>query len=97
MSTVTMAKRELELGGKYLGRLREANGLLDDLPALRARMEEDGYLLVRGLHDPEKVRAARRGILEKLDANGQVDRRFPLLDGVVAEAGAARSWAARRK
>jgi ectoine hydroxylase-related dioxygenase (phytanoyl-CoA dioxygenase family) len=87
MLKLTMAKRELELGGRYLGTLRESNDLLDDLPALRARIEEDGYLLIRGLHDPEKVAEARRGILEKLDANGQIDRSHPLAEGVAAEGG----------
>lgn len=82
-----MARAELELGGRYLGTLREANELLNDLPALHSRMEEDGYLLIRGLHDPEKVRAARRDILEKLDANGQIDRAHALLDAVAVEGG----------
>src|SRR5579871_5488055 len=84
MKAVKMAKQELDLGGHYLGTLREANGLLHDTAALRARMEEDGYLLIRGLHDPDKVAAARRSILENLDANGQIDRSHPLMEGVVA-------------
>jgi hypothetical protein len=84
---LTMGRREMEPGGKYLGRLREANDLLGDAAALRERMEEDGYLLLRGLHDPEKVTAARRSILENLDANGQVDRSHPLMEGVVAAGG----------
>ncbi|HZO91722.1 MAG TPA: phytanoyl-CoA dioxygenase family protein [Chthonomonadaceae bacterium] len=80
-----MAHQELELGGKYLGTLREANDLLDDPAALQARMAEDGYLLLRGLHNKEKVLAARRLILENLDANGQIDRSYPLMEGVVKE------------
>lgn len=80
---LTMAKQQLDMGGKYLGTLREANALLHDPAALHARMEEDGYLLIRGLHDPEKVRAVRRLILEDLDANDQIDRDYPVMDGVV--------------
>lgn len=80
-----MAHQELELGGKYLVTLREANDLLDDPAALQARMAEDGYLLLRGLHNKEKVLAARRLILENLDANGQIDRSYPLMEGVVKE------------
>jgi len=76
--TLTMGKHELELGGPYLGMLREANGLLHDPAALHARMEEDGYLLLRGLHDRAKVEAARRSILEGLDANAQLDQSRPL-------------------
>ena len=71
---VKMGIRELELDGRYLGRLREANSLLGDMDALRARMREDGYLLIRKLHDPDKVKAARRVLLENLDRNGQIDR-----------------------
>ncbi len=32
------------------GELREADDLLDDMPALRNRMSEDGYLLLRCTH-----------------------------------------------
>ncbi|OGG46751.1 MAG: phytanoyl-CoA dioxygenase [Candidatus Handelsmanbacteria bacterium RIFCSPLOWO2_12_FULL_64_10] len=83
--TVKMGQRELELGGKYLGHLREANDLLHDPAALRARMEEDGYLLIRGAQEVERVRAARRVVLENLDANGQLDRGYPLMEGVAKE------------
>ena len=71
---LTMNQKEMELGGKYLGWLREANDLLGDREALQARLKEDGYLLIRGLHDPEKVKATRRFLLEKLDENEQLDR-----------------------
>src|SRR5690349_16409380 len=85
--TLTMGRREMELGGSYLGILRESSDILGDMPALRARMEEDGYLLLRGLHRREKVEAARRLILEDLDSNGQVDQSHDLMEGVVAEGG----------
>jgi len=92
MSTATadktilrMGKRELELGGKYLGHLRDSNDVLDDVEALRARMAEDGYLLIRGLQKRENVKAARRVVLENLAKNGQIDSSFPLDDGVIAE------------
>lgn len=87
MMTVDMGPRTLELGGEYLGELREATSLLDDPAALHARMAEDGYLLLRGLHDPERVRTARRSILEKLAANGQVDTSRPLDEAAVAAGG----------
>ena len=38
---LTMNQKEMELGGKYLGWLREANDLLGDREALQARLEED--------------------------------------------------------
>jgi hypothetical protein len=62
--TVRFASRILEVGGPEMGRLRDANPLLDDPLALRARLAEDGYLLVRGLLDPAEVLAARREVLQ---------------------------------
>ena len=81
----TMNQKKMDLGGKHLGWLREANNLLGDRDALQARLEADGYLLIRGLHDPVKVKAARRFLLNKLDENEQLDRAYPLLEGVPAE------------
>jgi hypothetical protein len=79
------AERELELGGDSLGYLRDSNALRGNFAALRARMEEDGYLLLRGLHNVEKVRAVRRFLLEKLAENDQIDGNYPLEEGVVRE------------
>ncbi|MCX6623361.1 MAG: phytanoyl-CoA dioxygenase family protein [Acidobacteria bacterium] len=60
---------EWEPGGPYLAAdLRESNDILLDGNALRARMEEDGYLLIRGLRERDLVLEARRQILEKLHA-----------------------------
>jgi hypothetical protein len=84
---IQMADRELQLGGPYLGWLRESSGALGHVTQLRSRLEEDGYLLIRGLHKPEKVMAARSTILENLDSNEQIDRSRPLMDAFVAEGG----------
>jgi hypothetical protein len=78
-----MAHRELEWG-KDIAELRDANAMLGDPQALHERMTEDGYLLLRGLHCVEKVHAVRNLLLGNLDENGQIDRRFPLSDGVIA-------------
>lgn len=80
---LTMGKQTMELGGKYLGLLRESNALLDDPEALTARMDADGYLLLRGLHRVEKVRAVRDMMLENLQANDQLDPACPVEEGVV--------------
>ncbi len=80
---LTMANRQLEWG-KDLAELRDANTLLHDATALHSRMQEDGYLLLRGLQDTEKVRAVREQLLANLDANGQIDRNFPIEQGVIA-------------
>ncbi|MDE0186674.1 MAG: phytanoyl-CoA dioxygenase family protein [Candidatus Poribacteria bacterium] len=82
---LTMNKIEMEMGGKYLGWLREANGVLGDREELYARFKADGYLLIRGLYDPENVKATRRFLLRKLDENEQLDRAHPVSDGIPAE------------
>src|SRR5258708_175862 len=81
-STVLVGKREMELGGD-LGFLRDSNDILNDPGALRDRMKEDGYLLIRGLHNRDQVLAARRQMLEKLAENNALDPTAPLMDGVI--------------
>lgn len=83
--TFAMDQYEMAMDSKYLGRLRDCNALLNDVEALRARMAEDGYLLIRGLHAREKVAAARAAIIENLRTNGQIDENFPLQDAVVKD------------
>jgi len=83
--TFTMNKIQMELEGKYLGSLRDSNELLSDRKALRQRMEEDGYLLIRRLHDIQNVQATRKFLLEKLHQNQQIDGSYPLSKGVAAD------------
>ena len=45
-------------------------------------MAEDGYLLIRGLHDTETVLAARRQILEKLAEKEMLASDTTLMDGI---------------
>lgn len=62
--------------------LRESNDILDDADALQRRIREDGYLLIRGLHDKDSVLTARHDILQKLDAKGMLSPDSPLMDGI---------------
>jgi len=47
-------------------------------------MDEDGYLLIRGLQNTEKVKAARQVVLDNLKANDQLDLDQPADIGVAA-------------
>lgn len=78
---VTLGKHEVEMGGKYIRELRSSNDILGNYPALRERMKEDGYLLIRGLHERGKVLAARTDILKKLEQAGKLDPNHPLEEG----------------
>ena len=51
---------ELKIGSKHLTtELRDSNDILDSAFATGSRMEDDGYLLICGLHDKAQVLAAR--------------------------------------
>ena len=49
-----------------------SNDLLADREALRARLEDEGYLYFRGLIEPDRIIALRRDILEILAARGWI-------------------------
>src|SRR5438874_12964413 len=85
--TLTMGKRELEMGGPFLDELQDATPLRQNPQALRDLMEQEGYLLIRGLHDRARVLAARRRILQGLSENGQIDLTHPLDAAVIAPGG----------
>lgn len=68
---VSFGNRQFDLGGSYLKpNLRDCNDLLDDPQALQQRLEEDGYLLIRQLHDREAVLDARRAIAAHIQQAG---------------------------
>jgi len=59
--------RRLAFDESRFAPMRESTELLGDPPRLRARFEEDGYLCLRGVLDPDKVRAVRRAYFERFD------------------------------
>ena len=79
---VGMGVRELELGSD-IGELRDSNALLDDMAALHRRFDEDGYILIRQLHNPKNVEAARTVLLQNLSDNRQIDMAQPIDNGAI--------------
>src|SRR5690349_2512491 len=77
--------REVALDGEQLGLLHDSNAILHDPAALRSRMQEDGYLLLRGILPRERVLGARRVVLDRLAATGKLDKNAPLMDGILAD------------
>jgi len=65
------------------GEFESSVDLMDDALALRERMAAEGYLFLPGLLDSDRVKAARASLLEKLDAEGVLDRSRPRAEGVV--------------
>ena len=62
--------------------LRDSNDIVDNPDALHERMTEDGYLLIRGLHDKDTVLTARKQILERLEKKEMLAANTPLMDGI---------------
>ncbi|RAP76842.1 phytanoyl-CoA dioxygenase [Paenibacillus montanisoli] len=80
-----MGKRELEMGSMYLTELRSSNDIWEDTAALRERLREDGYLLIRGFHDRAKVQKARMAFLRNMHERGLLDDAAPVEEGLLKD------------
>ena len=80
---VRFGHRELAFPSDELGELRDSNDLLGEVAALQARMQEDGYLLLRGLIDPAAVKQARATILAHMQEREALVPGMPVLEGVM--------------
>src|SRR3954447_4614217 len=83
MAHATARGRRLDSSEDAFGWLRPSDSLIGSPDALRARLEEDGYLFVPGLLDREAVRACRLELLERVQAAGALDPAHPLEDGIL--------------
>lgn len=88
------AVREAQFGerrwafpGPELQELRDSSALRADPAALRARLADDGYLLLRGFHDRDAVLAARRVVLRELAGRGFLEPGAPLEEGRIGPSG----------
>ncbi|MFK7915948.1 MAG: phytanoyl-CoA dioxygenase family protein [Pseudomonadales bacterium] len=79
---------ELATNPASYGALEPGNHLLDDPDALRARMQEQGYLLFRGLIDPRHIAAARAEILLKYATIGELNPTEPLDEAIYGDSSA---------
>lgn len=83
LPTLRSLGRALDSSPESFGFLTAANDVLDQPAALRARLEEDGYLYLRNFFDPELILAGRRSIFERIAREGQFDPACDLMEGVV--------------
>jgi Phytanoyl-CoA dioxygenase (PhyH) len=74
-----------------LGPLRESSFANIDTPLLRERLEEDGYLFLRGALNVDDVTAARRRVFERLAEVGEI--REPVIDGIFTGTSRRREFA----
>ncbi|CAL1531426.1 unnamed protein product [Lymnaea stagnalis] len=83
---VKLGHRNVEFPSVHLKVMEDCNHLLKDITALRNEMHQNGYLLIRGLHDRSEVLAAREAVLEYIGSYGDtLDRSHPIGDGVLRE------------
>jgi ectoine hydroxylase-related dioxygenase (phytanoyl-CoA dioxygenase family) len=61
--------------------LRESNDVLDAPALLRRRLQEEGYLFLRGVLDREDVLAARREMMQRLAQDNLLDPSRDPIDG----------------
>lgn len=74
--------RELDEGTDKIGLLRDSSDASEDFAELRRRVEEDGYLYIKGYLDREQVLGARSSIVNNLAAAGILDDRFDPMEAV---------------
>lgn len=65
---------------ELLGPLRDSTSLLQDGPQLRNRLEEDGYLFLRGVAARQDVLAAREEVFQRLVEVDEI--RPPAIEGI---------------
>lgn len=75
-------ERETELGGKYLG-TDLADSSDADLATRQRRLDEDGYLLLRGFLDREEVLTTKRSLLKPLADGAVLDPEAPIEEAVL--------------
>lgn len=81
--TLTFTGRQLKTDPSHFGLLRDSSELRNEPAALQRRMAEDGYLYLPGLLNRDEVLAARRAVLERLQAEGALHPDYPVMEGVM--------------
>lgn len=81
-SQLTARGLPIDVSSECFGRLRSSSSVAGDPQALRARMQEDGYLFLPGYLDPELVLEARRVITGRLAGEGLLQPDFDPIEAV---------------
>lgn len=81
-AALTYRGRPMDPSAEAFGELRHSGEILDDVDALRRRMQEDGYLWLDGLLDRDEVMAARQEITHRLARTGLLDLNHPTIEAI---------------
>jgi hypothetical protein len=73
----------LSMAEDDFGWLTDSSAWRDDMPALRERLDRDGYLYLPGFHPCTEVMRARRIVTDRLRRDGYTDPAYPADDAVV--------------
>lgn len=84
LTRLTSAQKEVDTSPTAFGELADCTPLLKDGAAMRQHMQDEGYLLFRGLLNRDEVFAARMSMLERLAEQGHIDLAYPLSEGRAA-------------
>lgn len=84
---VKFCKTEVEYPSDQLGELRDSGDLLHDIDAIRERLKQDGYLLLRNFIERETVLNAREAIVNHLADKSALVEGEPLLEAVMPRTG----------
>jgi len=82
LPALTSSRFELDTHPDAFGELRVSNDVIGDAPGIRARIQADGYLFLRGYLGRDRVLAARTEVTRRFAAAGVTDPTFPALDAI---------------
>jgi hypothetical protein len=77
--SLAMGPSTLDFPSEQFGELTDSTGA--PVATLRQRLADDGYLLIRGLHDRAEVLRARRDFLTELSEMGKLQPGTPIEEG----------------
>ncbi len=84
---VKFCRTEVEYPSDKLGELRDSGDLFPDMEALKERMNQDGYLLLRKFIGKETVMHARSAITDHLAEKQALVKESPVLEAVMPKSG----------
>ena len=83
--TLSSLGHELEMDEHSFGWLQDSSAIRNDPAALQQRMDENGYLYIKGFFKSDIILEAREALLKTLEKDGIFEPGAPLMDGILKE------------